>query len=563
MFRIDHSARKCLSYHGLHFQCENAIGRRWFLTEAGTVVSQSIDGDVWEQYDQRDNLIDTPVVIIATRDGSVWAAGSHTGYAAVSRFDGTRWDRRVFAEMCFGISHYSAFETSSGDVLFGGAPVRDRKLKFMKGGILRFRRTDQGYEVERVSEPQVPFRVVGFAETAEGLWFGGTHLHSFDGRTARKMKESLELPSGWVDHVINTRDGRRLWVAKGGEGLFEYDGHTRTRYGVEDGLASNMVSYVCEHPDGTILAATSNGISRFDGELWQTTALPETFRLDRDSGSMHVTAAGEIWINRTERAWYFRALADKVDLEPIDSPFLTSRYRPDDHPPDTTIAPLADNSAVAASVTINWTGQDAWFSTPQEHLHYSYRLNDGIWSPFFRKTSHTMYDLTPGRHVFQVRARDRDFNMDPQPASITFTVIPPVWRQPWFILLIGALLTTIVVLAVYLVRIHEARVTQQLQFEKKQAQHELAIDQLRLAFFTNISHELRTPLTLILGPLETLLSKPKLTEKELRAKASLAKRNADRLLQLVPKQASYFKLRCSRVDDFIRTQLSRPSRLAG
>ncbi len=103
VFRIDHSDRKCLSYHGLHFQCENAIGRRWFLTEAGTVVSQSMDGDVWEQYDQRDNLIDTPVVIIATRDGSVWAAGSHTGYAAVSRFDGTRWDRRVFAEMCFGI----------------------------------------------------------------------------------------------------------------------------------------------------------------------------------------------------------------------------------------------------------------------------------------------------------------------------------------------------------------------------------------------------------------------------------------------------------------------------
>jgi len=33
--------------------------------------------------------------------------------------------------------------------------------------------------------------------------------------------------------------------------------------------------------------------------------------------------------------------------------------------------------------------------------------------------------------------------------------------------------------------------------------------------------------------------------------------------QLGPKQASYFKLQCSRVDDFIRTQLSRPSRLAG
>ncbi len=553
--RVDCSDRQCLSYHGLHFQCENAVDRRWFLTEAGTVVSQSMDGDVWEQYDRNDNLIDTPVVIIATRDGSVWAAGSHAGDAAVSRFDGTRWDRRVFAELAFSISHCSAFETAAGDVIFGSAAPAgwDRKCK---GGILRFRRTDQGYQAEHIPNPQVPFRVVGIAETSEGLWFGGPGLFSFDGRASRNMESSLELPPGWVDHVINTRDGRRLWVAIGGDGLFEYDGHTRTRYGVEDGLAGNMVSYVCEHSDGTILAATSNGISRFDGELWQAMTLPETFRLDRESGSVYVTASGEIWINRTERAWYFRARAGKVELEPIDSPFLTSRYRPDDHPPDTTITPLADSSAVAASVTINWTGQDAWFSTPQEQLHYSYRIDDGVWSPFFRKTGHTMSDLTSGRHVFEVRARDRDFNVDPQPASIAFSVMAPVWRQPWFILLNGALLTTIVVLAVYLVRTHEAHVTQQLQFEKQQVQHELAIDESRLAFFTNISHELRTPLTLILGPLETLLSK--LTETGLREKASLAKRNADRLLQLVNQLLDMRKLQEGKLrfnpteDDIIR-----------
>jgi len=553
--RIDYSDRRCLSYHGLHFQCENAVGRRWFLTEAGTVVSQSIDGDVWEQYDGNDNLIDTPVVMIATRDGSVWAAGSHVGDAAVSRFDGARWDRRVFPKLAFSVSHCSAFETAAGDVIFGSAASSDWDRQ-CKGGILRYRQANQGWEAEHIPESQAPFRVVGIAETEAGLWFGGPRLFKFDGHTSRNMEAALELPPAWVDHVVSTRDGRRLWVAIGGEGLFEYDGQTRTRYGVEDGLAGNMVSYVCEHSDGTILAATSNGISRFDGDLWQALTLPETFRIDRESGSMYVTASGDIWINRTERAWYFRARAGDVELEPIDSPFLTSRYRPDDRPPDTTIKPLADSSAVAASVTINWTGQDAWLSTPQEDLHYSYRLDAGIWSPFFPRTSHTMSGLTPGRHVFEVRARDRDFNVEPQPASITFSVIPPVWRQGWFILLIGAFLTIIVIMAVYLVRAHEARVTQQLQFDKQQAQQKLAIDESRLAFFTNISHELRTPLTLILGPLEALLVK--LTDKDLRTKASLAKRNADRLLQLVNQLLDMRKLQNGKVrfnpteDDIIR-----------
>ncbi len=571
--RVDCSGRQCLSYHGLHFQCENAAGRRWFLTEAGTVVSQSMDGDVWEQYDRNDNLIDTPVVIIATRDGSVWAAGSHAGDAAVSRFDGTSWTRQVFAYMGYGISHYSAFETVDGDVLFGNAvaPAMARALgREYGGGILRFRQTDRGYETEHMRKPHAPFRVVGIAETTQGLWFGGRYLARFDGRTSQDMEESLDLSVGWVDHVINTRDGRGLWIAKGGEGLFAYDGHSRTHYSVEDGLASNMACWLCEHPDGTILAATSNGVSRFDGELWQTLTLPEDFYLDRESGSMHVTNSGEIWINSTERSWYFRALADTIPLEPIDSPFITTRYRPDDHPPDTTIIPLVNASSTATSVALTWAGQDAWDSTPPEHLGYSYRIDNGLWSPFFPRTRHTLSDLSVGEHVFEVRARDRDFNVDPHPASVTFAVIPPVWRQTWFILLIGALLTTIVVLAVYLVRAHEVRVTQQLRLAKQQAQQQHAVDESRLAFFTNISHELRTPLTLILGPLETILSKSKLTESELRAKVALAKRNAGRLLRLVNQLLDMRKLQEGRLqfkpteDDIIRfaaraTESMRPA----
>ena len=438
------------------------------------------------------------------------------------------------------------------------------------GGILRFRRTDQGYETEHIRKPHALFRVVGIAETTQGLWSGGKYLARFDGHTNRDMEESLDLPVGWVDHVTNTRDGRGLWIAKGGEGLFAYDGHSRTHYSVEDGLASNMVCYLCEHPDGTILAATSNGISRFDGEVWQTLTLPDAFRLDRESGSMHVTASEEIWVNQTERSWYFRALADTVPLEPIDSPFITTRYRPDDHAPDTTITPLVNASSAATSVAFTWSGQDAWGSTPQEHLRYSYRIDNGLWSPFYPRTRHTLSDLSAGRHVFEVRARDRDFNVDPQPASITFTVLAPVWHQPWFILLIGALVTIIAILTVYLVRGHMARVTQQLQLERQETQQQHAVDESRLAFFTNISHELRTPLTLILGPLEAILSKPKLSKSELRAKAGLAKRNAGRLLKLVNQLLDMRKLQEGRLqfnpteEDIIRfaarvTESMRPA----
>ena len=54
----------------------------------------------------------------------------------------------------------------------------------------------------------------------------------------------------------------------------------------------------------------------------------------------------------------------------------------------------------------------------------------------------------------------------------------------------------------------------------------------KLVFFTNISHEFRTPLTLILGPVETLLSSPDLTEEQQKL-LDLVRRNSNTLLNLI------------------------------
>jgi signal transduction histidine kinase/DNA-binding response OmpR family regulator len=60
-------------------------------------------------------------------------------------------------------------------------------------------------------------------------------------------------------------------------------------------------------------------------------------------------------------------------------------------------------------------------------------------------------------------------------------------------------------------------------------------------FFTNISHELRTPLTLILGPLEDLLSSPKLNFST-KAPLEMVKKNAMRLLRLVNQLMDFRKI---------------------
>ncbi|MEP7375196.1 MAG: substrate-binding domain-containing protein [Chitinophagaceae bacterium] len=60
-------------------------------------------------------------------------------------------------------------------------------------------------------------------------------------------------------------------------------------------------------------------------------------------------------------------------------------------------------------------------------------------------------------------------------------------------------------------------------------------------FFTNISHELRTPLTLILGPLEEVLSSPKL-HFSVRSQLEMVKKNTIRLLRLVNQLMDFRKI---------------------
>jgi signal transduction histidine kinase/DNA-binding response OmpR family regulator len=74
-------------------------------------------------------------------------------------------------------------------------------------------------------------------------------------------------------------------------------------------------------------------------------------------------------------------------------------------------------------------------------------------------------------------------------------------------------------------------IKQKQEIEKKNIQI-MEMDYMRTRFFTNISHEFRTPLTLILGPLEDMLTKKELTEKN-RITMERMHRSASRMLALI------------------------------
>ena len=71
-------------------------------------------------------------------------------------------------------------------------------------------------------------------------------------------------------------------------------------------------------------------------------------------------------------------------------------------------------------------------------LKYQYKLvgANNEWSAPTEQRTINYASLSSGRYQFQVRAVTSDGSISPTPATITFTILPPIWQRWWFITLV-------------------------------------------------------------------------------------------------------------------------------
>ena len=91
---------------------------------------------------------------------------------------------------------------------------------------------------------------------------------------------------------------------------------------------------------------------------------------------------------------------------------------------------------------------------PGQALRYQYMLEgaDRDWSAPTDQRTVIYARLASGSYRFLVRAVTGDGVSSPQPASVEFTVLPPVWRSWWFLLACGTL-TALLIYALYRYRL--------------------------------------------------------------------------------------------------------------
>ena len=95
----------------------------------------------------------------------------------------------------------------------------------------------------------------------------------------------------------------------------------------------------------------------------------------------------------------------------------------DNTSPETEITGGPGGALAAQSATLTFRGTDNL--TPTTSLQFAWRLDDGPPSAYSTDTTVTLTTLAPGRHLFEVRARDLAGNEDATPAQWTFNVGGP------------------------------------------------------------------------------------------------------------------------------------------
>ena len=400
-----------------------------------------------------------------------WAGADDRGGVALERTD----DGRLWAATGEGIYGFErgtwekAYRIRSGRRRPGFGRVID--LTRAKGGrmwaaigrrVLSFDGTDWKVFELPVTGPRS--RILSISPAlAGGVWVGTRRgLFRFDGRDWLAHAPEIE---GGVSAVYESADGA-LWLGADGGVVLERDGERRIFASV-DGLPGEPVIALAE-AHGAVWAATRfKGMFRYNQGGWEAvpkgdqTVFGGAHRLFVDDdgilwlaslaiGAVHTD--GETWTRYTTRSGLPGARVWDIAQDRDGRLWFATEkglgcYSRDTDAPETTLSMPSSEVAPYQSVLFKFSGQDAWKQTPTHELKYAWRLNGEVWMPFvrvrtpgiwtpFTAEDHTLLSgLDPGRHTFEVRSMDREFNIDPTPARHHFVVLAPVWRRPWFVAL--------------------------------------------------------------------------------------------------------------------------------
>jgi len=244
-----------------------------------------------------------------------------------------------------------------------------------------------------------------FFETQNGdIWLGGERGVACFHEKQWQIFSNNVAPSSAIAFVETA--GGKLWCATP-DSIWELTGQNWNL--VRSGF--DQINNMIRSHDGTIWVASNGGVERFSQDAWIENSVDEGLP-NANVRFIYEDRKGHLWVGTTRGLSLFHPEAD-----------------PD--PPQTRITRTPEEETVPQNVTVSvvFSGQDKWKYTPYDRLLYSYRLDQHDWSEFIDLNLRRFPDLAPGAHSLEVRAMDRNGNIESKPARMAFSIALPWYKE--------------------------------------------------------------------------------------------------------------------------------------
>lgn len=432
---------------------------------------------------------------------------------------------------------FDAFPGTNGSVLLI-TQDRDTKTDFIE--------KYDGRQFQTITEVDEAIKITDQTEilqTKEGDIWVRTTEGVFYYRDGQLRRQEIPAPSGWGSGFYARSDGS-IWIGFA-QSVFELcNGNWRKVLDCGNNIGPMGI---LESHDGSMWVVSRKRIYRLKEGIWT--------HFNYKEGLPASTYIG-IFEDAQHRVWSIARTCDMLFYPGADQ-----------DPPIVNISKdeTYDRFLSTVDIRIPFVGVDRWKYTEPDKIQYSYRLDEGDWSPYSYISHAVFKSLEPGSHHLEVKAIDLNYNHSLTPAEWDFIVVLPWYKEPWFLTIISFSTILSILLAIYAIDRHlnlrrSYQTLRQTQDQLIQSEKMASLGQL----VAGVAHEINNPVNYIhsnIQPLKEYMSGfKKLIEAMRKGKSQMAPALQDEFDTIYEEEDMEYAL--NDTDKLVRSFIDGTTRIA-
>lgn len=511
-------------------------GRRnlWIGTDGGGLTLVDRSGPSLEfqhfRHDPADeNTLSSDRIwsILPASDGTLWAGSYESGLNHIVKKDG-----RVTVQR-FGTDSSQPVSLADNQVqgLLEHPPgtlwvATRRGLHRLRAGVDGEFRINRFQQVPADPTSLVDDYVSSLARQGSAIWAGTrgglSRVDVATGRCQNFRAGPDGLQENFILSLFADESSSMLWIGtEGGLHGLDLSSNRFRHYGLNDGMASSVISAIQGDHQGRLWLATGRGLTQLDPKTGLMRNYDETHGLPNNSFNRGAAAADGDELLFGGVSGLTRLRPDLLEDNPFTPPTVLTSIKVFNRELSLS-KPLLETHEIVLEpdenfLIIEFAGLE--FTSPNNT--YAYRLDrvgaESDWIPVGARREASFAHMKPGRYRFEVRAANADGVWHESPRRLSIVITSPWWGRR-DVQALAAVLGILLVVALYQARtrsvrrrsdelqavnerlVHEVRERERAEADRENLIAELQAKNTEMGRFTAlVAHDLKSPLVTVRG----------------------------------------------------------------